>query len=370
MGERIRILFAIDGLVRGGTELQLAGLISRLDETKYEPYLLTLRPTVKALVPSNCRLFDWDVPRLASPAGFFALKRLVRLLRRERIGVVQTYFQDSTLLVGAAARLAGVPVRIACFRDMGFWSNTAQDLFLRMVYGQMTCFVANSGAVRQHFINKFGLGPSRVHVIWNGIDPEALPYVSPEGVVQHVGIVGNMTRHVKRVDLFVRAAAIVSRKYPQVTWHVVGDGELREGLERLAAELGVRPRMVFAGSVSDVPGYLRGLQIGVICSDSEGLSNALVEYMFAGVAVVATDVGGNPELVTHGKTGLLIPPDDEVVLASAISELIETPALRERLALSARSFVESSFSWEHCLEQYRQLYRFPECRGEVETRET
>lgn len=357
MAGRIRILFAIDSLIRGGTELQLAGLVARLDRQCYDPWLLTIRPSDPALVPEGCRHLPWHVPKLASPAGLHALWQLVRLLRRERIGVVQTYFPDSTLLAGAAARLARVPLRIACFRDMGFWSTRAQDLSLRFVYAGMSDFIANAAVVRAHFVDRYGLDARRVHVIRNGVDAQSLRYVAHGCDVCHIGIVGNMTREVKRTDLFVRAAALVSARYPGIRWHIIGDGHLRGRLETLATELGVLDKLVFAGRIDNVSAYLERLQIGVLCSDSEGLSNAVIEYMFKGTAVVATAVGGNLELVSDGETGLLVPRGDARALADAILRLIEDPALRLRLAQAARARVEAAFSWQRCLAEHDAIYR-------------
>lgn len=354
---RIRILFAIDGLLRGGTELQLAGLIGRLDRQRYEPCLLTIRQSDPDLLPVDCRHLQWQVPSLISIGGARALWRLARFLRRERIDVVQTYFQDSTLLVAAAARLAGVPVRIACFRDLGFWSTRMQALCLRFAYRQMTHFIANAAIVREHFIARFAVPRDRIRVIRNGVDAASLRYVAHGRDVHHIGIVGNMTRGVKRTDLFVRAAAIVAARYPGIRWHIIGDGHLRGRLEDLASELGVLDSIEFAGRIEDVPGYLERLQIGVLCSDSEGLSNAVIEYMFKGTAVVATAVGGNPELVSDGTTGLLVPPGDAEALAAAILRLIENPVLRERVVHAARESVEAAFSWQRCLTEHEEIYR-------------
>lgn len=125
----------------------------------------------------------------------------------------------------------------------------------------------------------------------------------------------------------------------------------------LAAGLGVRDKLVFAGRVGDVAGYLGRLQVGVVCSDSEGLSNALIEYMLRGVVSVATAVGGNPELVTDGETGLLVPPGDADALAAALVRVIESPGLRQRLAGAARTGIEQSCSWQRCLTEHDGIYR-------------
>ena len=359
-----KILFCIDALVRGGTELQLLGLINRLDRRRYQPHLLTLRPTPEELNPADCPHLAWNVPRLLSPAGLLALWRLVRLLRRERFDVVQTFFQDSTLFGGLAARLAGVPVRLACFRDLGFWRTRKQTLLLHRVYPLMTGFLCNAKVVQENFVAHDGLDPADFTVIYNGIDPAELTWVEHTGPTLQVGLVGNLTRRVKRADLFIRAAARVAREHPGVTFHILGDGHLRPELEALAAGEGLTERLVFAGRISDVAGYLAQLDVGVLCSDSEGFSNALLEYMFKGCAAVATDVGGNTEALKHGQTGLLVPPDDVDALAAALDRMITDVPGRQTMARAARDYVAATFSWDACLREHMAVYEVDLHRGD------
>ena len=171
-----------------------------------------------------------------------------------------------------------------------------------------------------------------------------------------IALVANLNRRVKRADLFLEAASRIAATHPEVTWHLVGDGELRAEYEQLAERLGVSNRTVFSGRVVDVPKYLERINIGVICSDSEGFSNAILEYMLNGCTVVATNVGGNPEVVRHGETGVLVEPRDAAALASAITALVEDPAERLRLACSAHETVVRDFSWPRCVEQHESMY--------------
>lgn len=354
---RIKILFCIDRLVRGGTELQLIGLIDRLDRELYSPYLLTIRPTEPDLIPDGCHHLSLNVAKLLSLSGIRSLWWLIRYLRRERIQIVQTFFQDSTVFAGLAAWLARTPVRIACFRDLAFWNSRKQALLLKQIYPMMQSYLCNSGIVLEHFVAHFGINPERARIIRNGVDASALCYQEHPGDTLNIGIVGNMTRQVKRTDLFIRAAALVHQKHPEVHWHVLGDGHLRPELENLARRLGLSECVTFTGRIEYVSQYLSKLQVGVICSDSEGLSNALLEYMFRGVAAVATEVGGNTELVDDGVTGLTVPPGNPEALALAINRLIEHPRLRQGLARSARLKVEKAYSWEQCLFEHYGVYQ-------------
>ena len=352
----LKILYVIDGLGRGGTELQLTGLIDRLDRQRYSPYLCTLRNVDPGLVPENCPHLVYNVPRLISPAGVTAVWKLSRWLKNQNFGVVQTFFQDATVFGGIAARMAGTPMRLACFRDMGFWRTRKQELILRRVYPLMTGFLANAACVRDHFVAKDGVDRDAVRIIYNGIDLDNLPWVEHKGPTLHIGIVGNLNRRVKRTDLFLRAAGQVGRQHPQITWHVLGEGKYRDEYQALAKSEGIGDRTVFTGNIDGVSKYLSQLQVGVLCSDSEGFSNALLEYMLCGCASIATRVGGNPEAITNGQTGLLVPPDNVEALAWALLKLVVDVPLRRRLAATARERVTTTFGWDRSVAAHESIY--------------
>ena len=307
----------------------------------------------------SARSSSWTRDACWGPEAYPARAALARYLREHEIAVVQTFFQDPTLLGMLAARLAKVPVRLVSFRDLGFWRTPGQEFLMRRAYPLATGFLANSQAVKHHVCDRDRLSVSRVKVIYNGVDPDRYPFVEHLETEREiaVGIVGNLNREVKRTGLFLRAAARVASRYPEVRWHVIGDGELRPRYEALAASLGIADRTVFAGRIEDVPAYLRRLAVGVICSDSEGFSNALLEYMLCGCAVVATSVGGNLEIVRDGVTGLLVPPRNEIALSSALIRLVEERSTRLMISLKARTMVERDFGWDRCVAEHEEHYR-------------
>ncbi|MFH1144926.1 MAG: glycosyltransferase [Candidatus Eisenbacteria bacterium] len=353
----IRVLYCIDRIVRGGTESQVVGLINRLDRGRFAPYLCTLRPSESFLDEADCPHLELDVRRIFSTSGMARIGRLSRYLRRERIQIMQTFFQDATVVGIAAARLAGVPVRLITFRDLGFWRTLRQEFLMRRVYPMATGFLANSQAVMEHVCAHDGLSPSRVKVIYNGIDLERFRYAEHPEQEAAIGLIGNLDRPVKRADLFLHTAARVAQRHPHATWHLIGDGHLRAHYEALAADLGLGESVVFTGRIADVPGYLRKLAIGVSCSDSEGFSNAVLEYMLSGCAVIATAVGGNPELVQDGRTGLLVPAGDGEALEDALDRLLGDARARQTLAEQARAMAQRDFGWERCVADHENHYR-------------
>ncbi|MBU1675422.1 glycosyltransferase [bacterium] len=351
-----KILYCIESIGRGGTEKQLVGLINRLDRELFQPQLCTLRPSSDYLNEVACPCLELNVSRLLSPGGLASVRRLARHVSTEGVAVVHSFFQDPTLVALPAARLGRVPVRLNSFRDLGFWRTPLQVFLMRRAYPLATGFMANSQAVKHHVSRKDHLDPSRIKVVYNGVDTNEYRFVEHLESEVSIGIVGNLNRRVKRTDLFLRAAARVHARHPEVVFHVIGDGELRPEYETLAAGLGISRCTVFAGRIEDVPGYLGKLAVGVICSDSEGFSNAVLEYMLRGCAVIATSVGGNLEVIHDGETGLLIPPGNVVALASAMTRLVEEKKTRLMLTLRARAVAEESFDWSGCVAEHQDHY--------------
>jgi len=352
----IDILYCIDRLDRGGTETQLAGLLARLDRRRFRPHLCTLKGRGELAGEVDCPGPDLGMDALVRPGSPARLRRLEDYIRRHRVALVQTFFQDASVAGMFAAGRAGVPVRLVALRDMGFWRTPKQVLLMRWAFGRATGFVANSAAVADLFGRRDRLPAGRFTIIPNGIDPAAIPFVERGGGPPTVGLVGNLNRKVKRADVFLRAAARLAARRPEISWHLVGDGRLRPGYEALAAKLGLGKRAVFAGRVTDVPAYLQRLTVGVNCSDSEGFANAVLEYMLGGCAVVASAVGGNLEVVRPGETGLLFPPGNHVALAGAVAELLDDRERREAMTRRAREVVAADYGWDRCVAAHEECY--------------
>jgi glycosyltransferase involved in cell wall biosynthesis len=161
-----------------------------------------------------------------------------------------------------------------------------------------------------------------------------------------VTTVGNI-RHVKGHDVLIRAAAIVLREYPEVTFKVVGEvleDNYFQSLRALVRELQLTDRFVFAGGSQSIREQLAESNIFVLPSRSEGFSNAIIEAMAAALPVVATDIGGNAEAVVSGVSGFLVPVEDPLALASALMRLIAAPELRTRMGMAGREIAEKRFS--------------------------
>jgi len=358
----LRVCFVIDDLDVGGTETQLLMLIQHLHRRKVEPYLCVLGGMGSrslTLEPKDCPVLRLGLRSLCRPSIMAKAWRFARFLRRHRIDIVQTYFADSTYFAVPVARLAGVRRIILTRRNIGHWMKPVDRLMVRLCQRLAHATIANCEACRRAVIEQELARPERVHVIPNGIDLDRFAHIEPyqpamSGRPRRVGMVGNL-RPVKGVDVFIRAAAQVAAQAPNVTFHVAGCGD-PEPYRQLAKQCGVADRVEFLGSVADVPAFLATLDVAVLPSRAEGLSNALLEYMAAGRPIVATAVGGNVELLRDGSTGVLVPPDDPEVLATALVGLAKARQRPRKLAAAARCAVRQ-YAEQAVVEDYERFLR-------------
>jgi glycosyltransferase involved in cell wall biosynthesis len=169
-----------------------------------------------------------------------------------------------------------------------------------------------------------------------------------------VGTVGSLTP-VKRHNLLIQAAARAATAIPHLRLVIVGDGPLRTELEQLARSEGLAERVILTGPREDVPGLLKAMDVYVCSSDSEGMSNALLEAMAAGLPIVATDVGDNARLLDDGKSGLIVPPGSSATLADAMAVMRKTPNLRQKLRCAVLSQI-GQYGLQRRLALYVELY--------------
>lgn len=284
---------------------------------------------------------------------------LARHLRAGRIDVAQAFDLYSNLMLIPAARLAGVPVVLGSHRQLGDCFRPSLLRLQHLAFRVCDGVVCNSQAAAETLVHQ-GLPRRKIAIIHNGLAPDAfaqaaaaLPHLPP---TLRVGMIARMNNTVKNYPIFLRAAARLAPRFPNLEFLLVGDGPLRPDLERLAQSLGLGQHAVFLGDRRDIPAILASMDISVLPSRSESLSNAIIESMAAGLPVVATRVGGNGELVRDGETGLLVPVNDEASLADALERLITQPELRSAFARRAKEVATASFSMDGVVEQYQQLF--------------
>ena len=358
----VRVCFMIDRLSRAGTETQLLALVRELDRSQVQPSLVLLDgedDLSRALEPADCPVIRLGVRKLLSPKAVSAAGRLRAFWREHRPDVLQVYFLDAAYLGAPLAKMCGVKKVLRVRNNLGYWLTSRHRVMGRLVRPFVDATLTNTDAGKDALVGRDGLRADRVAVLENGVDTSRfkrfmLPDTSKKRV--RVGCVANL-RPVKNIDGLMRAAKVALEKFPQVVFEVAGDGEQREELERLHADLGLGDRFVLRGSVSDVPNFLRRMDVAVLPSHSEGMSNALLEYMAAGRAVIATAVGANARLLDDGRCGLLVPPNDESALVDALGTLLANPLRAAGHGAAARRRVGAEFSRDAMTKRFEAYYR-------------
>ena len=351
-----------------GGERYLVALATELDRKRFRLSVVVPEPG-----PLVARLAALDVEtclvplneRLVSPS---ALTALARALTRWRPAIVQSHGARANVYTRLAARAAGVPTVLSTVHNSLFdyevagWRRAAYVLAERLTSPLSHRIVAVSHAIAHDLAARYRIDAARTVVIHNGIDAWAFRPARPAAAVRaELGIAparrlivmaGRMTPQ-KGWDVLLEAAARLGVVRADLTWLLVGDGPLQGALARRATELGVAAR--FTGARSDIADVLGAADVVVLASRSEGLPFTLLEAMALGKPVVATRVGGVPEVVEDGRSGRLVPRDDPAALASAVASVVDAP---DALAMGARgrARVEASFTLDGMIRAVERLY--------------
>lgn len=367
--KKIKICFVIDAMEVGGTENQLAKLINNLDKKRFKTYLVCLKHSDNFEgLPLDSEKITLNFNSFKSPWFIFKLIEFRSFLRRERIDIVQSFFLDANIFAILSARFAGVKRIISCRRDMGFWYNRKNLFILRALSGCVDRFLVNSIAIKKNISRAEKIPLDKIDVIYNGIQLDGYAgdgadarerlrkefNIPSDHIV--VGCIANLNREVKRVDRFIRTASLVSESAKKVSFLIIGDGYLKEELSRLADELNIGDRTVFTGLRNDIPALLKTMDIGVLTSDSEGISNSILEYMAAGLPAVVTDVGGNPELIEDNREGFLVSPERIEAIAYSVLKLVNDQKLRQTLGHNGKQKAYSIFSLENMVRATENYY--------------
>jgi glycosyltransferase involved in cell wall biosynthesis len=358
----VRVCFLIDYLGHGGTETQLLSLIRHLDRSKVQPYLVLLDgegARSRSFEPDGVPILRLGVRSLRRPSTMKKAFRFAQFLQRERIDVVQCFFPDSTYFGTLVAKLVGVPRLLRTRFNLGYWMSPTHRWLARLFTQFADGTLTNCEACRQAVIAEEWPGADRVWIMENGIEFDQFAHIAPlTGAWQpkrRVGLVANL-RPIKGPTFFIEAVSRLAADFRDVTFHIAGEGELRPQLESMIESLGLTGRLVLEGALNDVPSFLAGLEVAVLCSRSEGMPNAVMEYMAAGRAIVATAVGGTGQLIDDGVHGLLVPPENTAALSDAIRALLTAPDRAARLGAAARERARQRFTAAARARRFEDFY--------------
>jgi glycosyltransferase involved in cell wall biosynthesis len=342
---RTRILFMIDFVSStGGAERFAVGLATHLPQDRFEVWVCATRSSdpvaERELADAGVRYVTlgrsakWDVHRLGG---------LVRLLRSQRFDILHTHKFGSNIWGTAIGRACQVPAIVAHEHSWSYEGDPARAWLDGHVIGRLaTKFVAVSTADGERMVSVEGISPEKVVVIPNGYIPS--PGASDTDVRAELGLdetaqvigIAAVLRPEKRLDLLLEAYGRVRAALPKAHLVIAGDGECRPALERQASEIGVRNSVHFLGPRSDVDSVLRAADVGALSSDREGSPLLVFECMANEAPIVATRVGGVPDVVQDGRTGVLVPRRDPDALAEGLIGLLIDPRRRAEMAAAGR----------------------------------
>lgn len=358
------LLHLIETSGPGGAERMLTTLVENLDKSRYASIICLLsdgwlnthlrKRGLETVVIPQTRSFDvvW-------------LLRLVRLIKRRRVSLIHAHEFAMNTYGSLASAIARIPAISTVHGKNYYWQRWRRRIAYRFV-AKRSRMVAVSEDIRRFLVSRVGINDNEISTIYNGvdIDPYRLTSGARHAVRQELGIndyqpvigtVGNLYP-VKGHSYLLEAAARVTETFPDAMFVIAGRGELLKQLHKTAGELALKTNVRFLGFREDIPALLQAMDIFVLPSLSEGLPISMLEAMAAGKPVVATDVGGNPEVVIDGQTGLLAPAAHADALADKILLLLRNPDLMYRLGKAGANRVEREFAVDGMVAKYQELY--------------
>jgi len=353
----IKICYIIDDLGPGGAQQQLRWLLSRLDRQQFEPVVISLsveKTTLQQAI-QDLRVEVITIPQQGA-VDLRAFGQLYRVLRRGRFTIVQTCLFTADLYGRLAAWLARVPVRVSSVRSVET-DKPRHYVWVDQLLAPLTHrFIANAACVGQVLRERERIPGEKIVRVYNGIVVNGMRPQRNGSPFVTIGSVGRLDA-VKGHDLLVKAFARLHASDGRLRLLLVGDGPERSRLASLARTLGVEPCVEFVGYQANVAPWLNRMDCFVLPSHYEGCSNALLEAMAVGLPVIATAVGGNPELIENGVSGWLIPDGDEAALVEAIRRVCVNPDLAQAMATRARARVQAQFNVNQMVEETVAVYR-------------
>jgi L-malate glycosyltransferase len=359
MPEPIPVLLLTRSLGLGGTERQLSEMAKALDRTAFRPHVGCFHAEgfrAEELRAAEIPVVRFPVTSFLGPSVISGLAAMGRYIREHKIRLVHTFDVPLNLFGVPAARLFRVPCVLSSQRAHRALTPGIRRRLLRLTDRMVDGIVVNSEAVRRELIEADRVPPRLIHLCYNGIDaaffeshrrPAAGPIV--------IGVICAL-RPEKSVGTLLEAFGRSNAPQTMARLWIIGSGPSLPSLEQLARKLNLDDRCSFEPATKNVPAALEGIDIFVLPSLSEALSNSLMEAMASGCCVVASKSGGNPELVTDQQTGLLFPPGDSAALAACLDLLLRNATLRTRLADAGAERMRAEFTVERAARRMAEIY--------------
>jgi len=369
---KIRLFYLITGTSVGGAEKALLDLCTSLDKTRYEITVGSLKGKGligEQLENEGIELVSFALKERTNLPGLFSslfmVFKVARLLRKKKADIIHTFLFRANLIGRIAARLVGIPIIISSLRTME--EEKRYQLFLERITSFMVDkYIAVSEKVKEHAISHSKIPPDRIVTIYNGVrlngervdsDPGATRKALHISLSDRVVMVIGRLRWEKGHAYLIDAMDNIRKRMPEVKLIIVGDGEEEKRLKDKARQLFLTETVLFTGVRGDVPALLAIAELVVLPSLWEGMPNCLLEAMNAGKPVVATTVGGVPEVVLDGDTGILVPPRDSKALAEAIIKILSRKEEALLMGTRGKKRVAQCFPLEKSIHAIEMVYQ-------------
>jgi glycosyltransferase involved in cell wall biosynthesis len=368
---KIKIGYVIDTIATSsaGTEKQLLMLLRGLDREIFEPWLICLRPAPWLNdLKADFEMTIFDFKSLSRPKALYQLRKMIRFFKQKRFDIIQTFFVDANIIGTIAARMAGCQTLISSRRNIGYWHTSFHRMWLKLLGRWTDYYLGNSEAIVRMTIDAEAARPEKVKVIYNGLDLEVFKNIpNDEGAVLRqkwgvsendilIGMAANL-RPVKNIESFINAAMKLVNQYNNLKFVVIGEGSERNKYEQMIGVEGLKKRFLLPGRHNDIRPCLAAFDMAVSCSHSESFSNSIIEYMAAGLPVAASAVGGTPEAIIDGQTGVLFDINDPNGVTSALKKLIDNIDTAREMGMRARKKAFTEYSREVMIERHEEFYK-------------
>ncbi|MGM0484579.1 MAG: glycosyltransferase [Candidatus Krumholzibacteriota bacterium] len=362
--KKIEVVHAIRSLEFGGAEKVVLKLshLQRISG-RISPRLACMVGAGELRSEAESYGLPWTVTGMGGIKYLSPILRLVSFFRRIRPDIVHTHNLVAHVHAAPAARILGIPV-IHTKHGRAVSSFSRFPGLRRWIYNLAARIAVVSDETGKNFIRKTGIDPGKVVTVYNGIEIEAFSGGGEGRLREELGIgdsetvIGSLSRLSPEKDhrTIMKAFSPVAAGHENCRLLIVGDGPLREELERMAAELSLSSRVVFAGFREDTAASLAAMDLFLQPSLEEGLSLTILEAAAAGVPIITTPVGGTPEIIVDGAEGVMVEPGSSRQLASAMESFLEEPERFEKMAEAAKRKVRDRFSLSAMERKYSGLY--------------
>jgi glycosyltransferase involved in cell wall biosynthesis len=361
-----KVMFLLDryNSPYSGAESQLLKLIVQLQAKGIECSMSVLRSS--AYIEENsfpCAVEVLNINRMLSPSAASGLFKFARKAKKNGFEVVHILLNDASIFAPPILKLVGLKVVVSRL-DMGFWYSKLNLPILRVSRFFVDKVLANGLAVKNIVAQSEKYPPECITVIYNGIrDEQQLAAIKPVAIHERcgfnqqdpvIGIVASLYP-IKRIEDLIAAVALVKKQVPNVRMVSLGGGDTEQYSAQIA-KLGLAEHVFFMGAQSNPLDWISSFSIATLCSESEGFSNAIVEYLMCGIPVVCSNVGGNPEIVKDGINGRLYECGNVVELADYLMELIVNKSMYRNFQEAAKLSIGEQFTLPYFVDEHIKLY--------------